>query len=98
MTISLKQKSSDIAWTLEPMQEMYFVWPDLIKSSRELYWSLESSLNPLFVSTHYESIKLTKSGNDKIKFLMENINSGKKNVQSINDTGKYNIFIFIAEI
>lgn len=68
MTINLKQRSSDptLAWQLEPMKDMFFVWPDLIKPNRDLYWNL-SNVAPNS-SQQYEPIKLTKSGNDKYRF------------------------------
>lgn len=64
-----------MAWQLEPMHEMFFVWPDLIKSMRELYWSVADSINlprSSSLAQHYEPIKLTKSGNDKYKFMVPN--------------------------
>lgn len=71
LTITLKQKYSDTAWQLEPMREMFFVWPDLIKSTRELYWNLADAVPTTSSNTqNYEPIKLTKSGNDKYQFMV----------------------------
>ena len=102
LTVTLKQKSSDTTWQLEPMREMFFVWPDLIKQTRELYWSLaEATPASSFSSQHYEPIKLTKSGNDKYQFVVSSspaapatpdlvsTTSPKINVSSDTETGNF---------
>lgn len=100
LTITLKQKSSDSAWQLEPMSEMFFVWPDLIKSTRELYWSLADATPVVTAGAfssgaqHYEPIKLTKSSNDKYQFMVpahlvpntSEINSPRHNANSDTET------------
>lgn len=114
LTVTLKQKSSGTTWQLEPMREMFFVWPDLIKQTRELYWSLaEATPASSFSSQHYEAIKLTKSGNDKYQFMVSTMttassshlspdlnitSSPRTNASSDTETGKILRTFFLKDI
>lgn len=83
LTITLKQKYSDTAWQLEPMREMFFVWPDLIKSTRDLYWNLADAVPSTGSNTqNYEPIKLTKSGNDKYQFMVPAVSAVAQDIPS----------------
>lgn len=61
--ITIKPKYVDSGWTLEPMKSMFFVWPELIKSTRELTWSVNSSS-----ARHVESLNLANSGKTECVF------------------------------
>lgn len=73
--------NTNMSWQLEPLKSMFFVWPDLVKSSRELYWTVNKS--PLEVP-----IKLTKSGNDNYSFQVEM--SSIANNKSVSNESDFN--------
>jgi hypothetical protein len=65
LNIFIKQKNSDRSvWKLEPYKSMFFIWPELIKSSRELQWTVDASTRMNETFGNYEPLRLTKSGKD----------------------------------
>ena len=65
LSISIKEKKSDkVLFNLEPLNSMFFVWPNLVSSRRELECTIGSS-------NYSYDIKLTKSSNERLKFEVE---------------------------
>jgi vacuolar protein sorting-associated protein 13A/C len=69
LTISIKEKGSEnVIESLEPLNSMFFVWPELVRSKRDLEWTIGSS-------NYSYDIQLTKSSNEKFKFLLDSLPS-----------------------
>ncbi len=81
MNIQLKQKNMDSSWKLEPMKSMFFTWPELVRSTRELTWTVNSSNN-------YLPLKLTSSGKDDYTISIVNDTSMRSNSENDTHDGK----------
>ena len=59
-------------WRLEPNTAMFFIWPDLVRTTvRELTWTVDLAQKASTESCNYEPIRLNKSGKDKVRFYVE---------------------------
>jgi hypothetical protein len=88
MNIQLRQKSMDGSWKLEPMKSMFFTWPELVKSVRELQWTVN-------FSNDYLPLKLTSSGIDSYKLNILNETSMRSSSENepLEGSGNFKLFL-----
>ena len=76
-----------VAWTLEPLNSMFFTWPELTRSARDLEWTIGN------INATYE-IKLTRSSNERFKFALDKsalFNSNSSDVDDSSENDKRNL-------
>ena len=78
----MKQKYVDVGWKLNPLKSMFFVWPEFIKNSRELYWTVNSAM-----SSSYEPLGLSRSGIDCVIFNVDRNTSMRQNSENDHHDG-----------
>jgi hypothetical protein len=86
MRILIKNEP-DEPWELDVCKSMFFVWPELVKSKRDLYWSVESS-----IGKEFHHVQVAHSGVEQFDFKFDPL------CTSVDDlsTGKIELFFFLT--
>lgn len=64
-----KKPDEKLTWLLQPNESMFFVWPDLIETERELCWTVETHTPE--IANKSNSIKIDSSGIHSVEFDVE---------------------------